>query len=149
MWYIYALKEPSTGEVRYVGCSQYPERRLAWHLYAPTNPELVLWLTDLQEQGLKPSQEILESLGNSRAEAEYQEVFWINKHAGKRLLNIQDNCKNLRRYRPKRRGLKLSVPSALLERLEAEAYECGMQERLNTFIVMKLNGYIQQPLPDL
>ena len=147
MWQIYGLKDPRTNEIRYIGRTRYPERRLAFHLYSPTNPELGLWLAELQQENLKPYMEILETLGESVAEAEYQEVYWIQKYAGKKLLNIQYNNKNLRRFRPRRRSVKLELPAALVERAEAEAHELGMH--LSNYIAMRLSGYVSQPLPEV
>lgn len=120
---------------------------MLFHLYSPVNPEMSLWLAELQQENLKPCMEVLERLGDSRAEAEYQEVFWINKHAGRLLLNHQHNYKNLKRYKHRKKSLVVNLPAPLVERLESEADEFGMN--LSAYISMRLSGYSPQLLPEV
>ncbi|MHC4891343.1 MAG: hypothetical protein ACYTEO_17965 [Planctomycetota bacterium] len=62
MTYIYKLKDPLTGSVRYVGKSDKPNKRLFEHLrYAP-NEGLRAWITSLRERDLMPSMALDESL---------------------------------------------------------------------------------------
>ena len=94
MYTIYCLKDPKTNEIRYIGKTAYSKSyRLAWHLYAPVNRLVCLWLYELQQQDLKPLIETIETV-NSPASAESLEIFWIQHNSGKRLLNLAYNTKN-------------------------------------------------------
>lgn len=46
-WSVYALCEPATGEIRYVGMSKHPARRLAWHYDNPSSDKMKGWLSGL------------------------------------------------------------------------------------------------------
>lgn len=59
--YVYALTDPRTGNVRYIGATKAPETRLAVHLNQPTNEKMGGWIEGLRKEGFKPSLEILES----------------------------------------------------------------------------------------
>ena len=59
---IYALHDPRNGDVRYVGKSTNPKRRLADHLYASKTAActpLHFWIQDLSALGLAPEQRII------------------------------------------------------------------------------------------
>src|SRR5258708_6389227 len=63
--FIYGLRDPHTGEIRYVGKANDPQRRLTYHLcdsqLAPKTHRNH-WLRSLKSLGLKPSLVILETL---------------------------------------------------------------------------------------
>jgi len=67
--FIYALKEPDTGEIRYVGKSENPHKRFQSHIYPPKSEKSYRanWVRSLRTRGLKPELEILD---------EVSEVFW-------------------------------------------------------------------------
>jgi hypothetical protein len=56
---IYALLCPISGEVRYVGKSRNPEKRLIGHFHKPANKDLKKWLDDLRESALLPVVQII------------------------------------------------------------------------------------------
>ena len=63
--YIYALIDPRTGEVRYVGKADDPDLRLAQHIAAARKGEATYkgrWIRKLLDLELKPSLEILEEV---------------------------------------------------------------------------------------
>lgn len=79
---IYALCEPDTDEVRYVGKTVSPNTRLAEHLYNETgkrNPKTV-WVQSVRKRGLRPSMITLEVV--AEPDALIAERKWINHHLG-------------------------------------------------------------------
>ena len=56
--FIYVLKDPETGEVRYVGKSIQPKKRFRDHLCEKTKTHRVNWFKSLASRGLKPIMEI-------------------------------------------------------------------------------------------
>jgi hypothetical protein len=74
-WHIYALKDPRTEEVRYIGVTTDPKRRFRKHL---TSKDLstprARWIAELREAGLRPSQEIIET---GTADSQAAEKRWI------------------------------------------------------------------------
>jgi hypothetical protein len=87
--HIYALVDPRTELVRYVGCSVDPAKRLTKHMYGSgASRPMREWCLGLRALGLKPSMLILERNTASPIEAEQN---WINifRAAGSDLLNIR------------------------------------------------------------
>lgn len=87
--HIYALLDPESGDVRYIGKSIRPERRLSDHLtQTPTACHRSHWLESLKSRNLKPDLVILES---SRGNWPWQaaERWWIRhgRSIGWRLTN--------------------------------------------------------------
>ena len=74
---IYGLTDPATGEVRYIGKSNNPEKRLKNHLRDRRKSHRVSWLKSLTRSGLRPGLVILEKVDD----ADWQEAErrWI-KH---------------------------------------------------------------------
>ena len=62
--FIYALKEPDTGKIRYVGKSNNPKKRLEAHLGRSkhTGCHREVWISSLKNRGLKPTIEILDEV---------------------------------------------------------------------------------------
>lgn len=84
---IYALSDPRTGVIRYVGQSNNAKRRLVSHLNpGPTVKTTILeWIKDLESERLKPILLILQKVPASQADqAEKQ---WIDFHRSDCLLN--------------------------------------------------------------
>lgn len=73
---IYALADPRTDEVCYVGKANNPRQRLIDHLAdTKTNKGKVVWLAELQASGLEPKLRILEEV--SRSGWKDAERWWI------------------------------------------------------------------------
>ncbi len=87
--YIYALKDPTTNEIRYVGKTNNPTNRYAGHLSDKNNRlHKTRWINTLKENGLLPVIEILECA--SRDNWKERERYWIKKcrSEGANLTNI-------------------------------------------------------------
>src|SRR5665213_2683849 len=90
MRFVYILKHPITGEIRYVGCTTDPEKRLRSHISCCRNRsyEKEIWIADLLDKGLRPVMEVIECTDQPGA----RERFWIlhYRRAGALLLNRND-----------------------------------------------------------
>lgn len=77
--YIYALSDPITNEIRYIGKSNNPELRLKNHLYKCHiyNRHSSKWLLKLKLRNLKPILTILEECDINNWEE--RETYWISK----------------------------------------------------------------------
>lgn len=62
MPFIYALTEPTTGAVRYVGWADDPKGRLSRHLLDHSSTPKALWVRSLVEAGTRPGMVILEEV---------------------------------------------------------------------------------------
>lgn len=82
--FIYALLDPRTEEVRYVGKTTNPRRRLFEHLRKPANEHLAHWINALDQLGLIPNLEILDEVGDE--DWADRERFWISRFVN--LVNI-------------------------------------------------------------
>jgi hypothetical protein len=88
--YIYMLKHPVTGEVRYVGLTRFPAHRLNNEINYPHTKHLKNWVNSLKKEALKPIMEIVEEVDeDSSCSAERR---WIAKkrEQGCRLINFTD-----------------------------------------------------------
>jgi hypothetical protein len=104
--FIYALRDPNTKQIRYVGRSVEPEERLRRHLRNAKRGITAIagWMRGLQEQ--RPLLEIIEKC--DAASAIDREHYWITQHrstqdllnykvAGPRVLTKADSIRNGRR----------------------------------------------------
>lgn len=60
--FIYALKEPDTGEIRYIGKANNPKNRLRDHLTDTGRCHRVFWIQSLVNKGSRPLLEILDEV---------------------------------------------------------------------------------------
>lgn len=92
-WSIYALKDPRTNEVRYVGWARNVDRRLRDHMRdarAGNQTYKARWIRTLLDQGVKPAYDLLDkSAFGDWADAER---WWIKRkrEEGCRLTNATD-----------------------------------------------------------
>lgn len=65
-YYIYVLRDPRDGAVRYVGRTKNPKKRLEHHLYKKSDGSFVHarreWIQEVRSAGLRPVMEIVETL---------------------------------------------------------------------------------------
>lgn len=73
--FIYALKDPRTDDIRYIGKSNYPARRLGEHIAGNSNKAKSVWIGELVDAGLKPKLVNLEEV--PRDEWREREMHWI------------------------------------------------------------------------
>lgn len=90
--YIYILKQPITGEVRYVGKADDPEERLKKHIWNcnQNNCHKNNWIRALKTKLLKPTLEIIEECEKTKWVE--REKYWIlfYKNKGANLVNSTD-----------------------------------------------------------
>jgi hypothetical protein len=118
----YALTEPDTGEVRYIGQARHLWRRYAHHLLRiQGTPAKCTWLHGLQRRGLLPGVHILEQTTADDADA--RERWWIERYLseGATLVNGP-----LPRHDTVRWNMHLSA--RLRERIKAMAATRGLQD---------------------
>lgn len=97
MYLIYALIDPRTNDVRYVGCTDNIHRRFAQHLLSShKNDEKTGWLEDLKEADVLPSLLVLEK-GIEAENKLDRETFWINFYQQKGNLTNMRASKRLSR----------------------------------------------------
>ena len=91
MYFVYALTDPRTDEVRYIGVAKDLEQRLYQHVYSRGgNSEKDSWIQQLLDDGLSPSIEPLET-AETKNIAHEREAYWIQHYTelGERLTNVQ------------------------------------------------------------
>lgn len=80
-WFIYALKDPRTDDVRYVGRTTNLSRRKGLHVWNARNrPDETRtnWIAELLAEGLRPTMETLET--GAGAGYEEAEIHWISTY---------------------------------------------------------------------
>lgn len=89
--FIYALRDPRTKEVFYVGKADAPKKRLFNHLHTAKGfydiPPLYVLLKQLIDEQLKPDLLILDEVENSKWEDKEKEYIEFYKNRGDELLN--------------------------------------------------------------
>ena len=84
---IYALVDPRTEEVRYIGCTMQPlEQRAKAHLTDRGNARKYQWVQELRQANLEPKVQLLEEAENEPAERE-QHWIALKQAEGCELLN--------------------------------------------------------------
>lgn len=90
MTFIYALIDPETNEIRYIGKSNLPKQRYNAHLRETSKNDKTRWIASLKSRGLKPILQILEVV--SLELWEVRECYWIAhyREQGYNLTNTRD-----------------------------------------------------------
>lgn len=86
---IYALTDPLTSEIRYIGKTRNVGQRHNSHCYTKSKTHVSRWIQRLKSENLFPTMVVIES-GLSESEWPEAEQFWIEyyKSYGARLTNI-------------------------------------------------------------
>jgi hypothetical protein len=87
--FIYALNDPRTGECRYVGKSDTPEKRFVLHLItaARMRTHKDKWVSSLKAGGLRPTLEVLDEVPHCQWEFWEREYIRVFRAIGMRLTN--------------------------------------------------------------
>lgn len=76
MEYIYALVDPRTKEIRYVGRSKSPDRRHLQHKLSKERTPKGAWIEELRSAGIEPQMVILQKLPG-KVDVGYYEQWWL------------------------------------------------------------------------
>lgn len=116
--YIYTLSDPITNEVRYVGKSVNPKKRLDNHLYIKKKQHCSCWIQSLKIKGLKPIFSIIETTDKENWIS--REQYWIvyYKEQGAALTNHSIGGEG-------QTGTKQSVESNLKRSLSLKGRKLG------------------------
>ncbi len=88
---IYALCDPITEEIRYIGKANHPEKRLKGHMRETRRRSpLYDWMGKLQGEGKVPKMIILEVCDETEWELIERKRIFENRLLGTRLLNLAD-----------------------------------------------------------
>lgn len=134
--YIYALIDPRTAEVRYIGLTRFPEKRLSNEIHYPHNNHLRNWVNSLKEDGVRPEMTILQVC---KKDADEHERKWIAFHRslGCKLLNYTDGGET---------GFKFSKESIEKLRVLSSSRRYGpMSEEHKAKISAALKGRLLNP----
>jgi hypothetical protein len=77
--YVYALKDPTSGDIKYVGVSKTPQDRKTSMMRGEGNDGVHQWSVELSVDGLEPELEILEKVKDHQKFE--REEHWIKKCA--------------------------------------------------------------------
>jgi hypothetical protein len=105
--YVYALCDPDTNEVRYVGVSIYPEVRLIQHMTidpldenrkkkAQTSREKDAWIGKLKESGKKPALIILDTCIGWK-DARKKKRYYFDKYNNGNLVNSPERIYGIKK----------------------------------------------------
>jgi group I intron endonuclease len=75
--FIYTLSCPITNEIKYIGKSDNPKKRLTKHLSEKKSTLKNNWIKSLKKNGLKPKMEILDEV--LKEEWKFWEIYWIEQ----------------------------------------------------------------------
>jgi hypothetical protein len=98
--FIYALIDPNTNKIRYVGKSNNPNKRLYDHMHSCylTHTHKNIWLRTLHKENKQPIVKILQEV--PLEEWEFFEKYWINtlRNKGEKLTNIDEGGNGLSKH---------------------------------------------------
>lgn len=115
--FIYGLVDPRDNQIKYVGKSDHPKKRLRQHLVDYSNQQKQQWVKELKAASLTPILLVLAEVAAD--EWDTQERYWIQKlqDEGCSLLNIQAGGCHKGNYAAQQSQLKLKRPTTIRDRL--------------------------------
>lgn len=156
---IYLLRDPLTGDVRYVGSTKRPLReRLATHISSTEGSTAKLeWISGLRAAGKRPSIELIETVSRNYGK---REEFWINHyHSISPLFNSQfrvttRGIKKMEKQIRFERGMRVGMFPEIIRAIRAfpkqglspATYVTGFCERQ---LLGLLNGEFEVPEPQI
>lgn len=120
--FIYALCDPRTFEVRYIGKANNPYKRYCQHLIDNKKSYKTNWIKQLLKEGFIPIQQILEEC--NRNEWEEKEINWIDFYKNK----IGCNLTNITEGGEGKRG-NVSLETRLKLRIAATGRHLSLEAR--------------------
>jgi hypothetical protein len=98
--FIYALHDPITGAVRYVGKADNPKRRFNAHIWGEKyNFYRCRWIAKLKRQGLKPGLSILKEVSKDNWQFWEKTFIKLYRARGCKLVNLTDGGDGLTSYK--------------------------------------------------
>jgi hypothetical protein len=88
--FIYALLDPETGKIRYVGKAKNLGNRLSRHLRDKTVNHRTSWIKNLASRGLQPAMELLDTVPVSEWQFWEREYIRVFRALGMNLVNSTD-----------------------------------------------------------
>jgi hypothetical protein len=135
--YIYALCDPESMAVRYVGKTNDIKIRLKYHIgHCRTNrTHCARWIMSLMERQLRPVMIVLESVDDDKAEE--RERYWIRqgRECGWNLTNHTDGGEGTKGYRwsdDQRKGFGIKKKGIEFTEAHRENLSVAQKERLKT-----------------
>ena len=108
--YIYALCDPETKEVRYIGVTKHPKHRLAQHINRRVPSHKGNWIQSLRARGLEPGFSIITAVVFADWERAEREIIRQYRESGARLTNATEGGRGMLNPTPETRE-KLSRTS--------------------------------------
>ena len=111
--FLYTLTDPVTGEICYIGLTEYPHRRIRQHCSQPGNykgnARMTRWISSLSELGEKPIMTIVDAVDDldiggkngKKRERELIREYWDSGHPllnSERWMRSQDRFTNSKWY---------------------------------------------------
>lgn len=84
---IYALINPVSKQIKYIGSTKIPQQRLVNHINSTANNGVSLWIKELLFNGFKPEIILIEKI--SILDIKIKEKYWINYY-----MNLEQNLLN-------------------------------------------------------
>lgn len=103
--YIYCLKSPLTGEIKYIGKSNDPSKRLTQHIQDAKKGKTKKdrWINSLLTKNTTPVMEILEEVPVGKWQASERKWIKSSKMAGMKLLNKAPGGVYIPKYKRRRK----------------------------------------------
>lgn len=141
--FIYSLVDPNTNEIRYIGKSNNPNKRLYDHIHSCnlTHTHKNIWIKSLIKENKKPIVNIIQEVPIN--EWEFYEKYWINEYRnkGSKLTNLEPGGNGLTRhtYNTKERMKLRHIEHPNYNKCKDKHYIIDKEELYQKYIVENLS----------